>query len=328
MNVLQPLGAVGVVIAALALAACDDGAGDGQARRRAAAAAGDRGQPARDAGHRMVRVHGPVRGDRERRGAGAGLGLPRGDPVRGRRDRRAGPGAVRDRPAALSGRGGAAAGAAEQRRGPGRPRRCRAQARRAARQQREHLALDLRSAHAAKACRRGGAGDGGGRGARGRARSRVHRGARADHREDLRSPGRHRQPRDRRSGGDPAHHHRGARSDLLRVRHERGGLSRLPARGRGRRAVLGARSLDPGAAPPAGRAGHRDLAAQRLHGFRRQPDRPERRHDPRPRRARQSRSLHHARPVRPAAPAGLARATRRSWSPTARSWPIRPTRSS
>jgi RND family efflux transporter MFP subunit len=31
MNVLQPLGAVGVVIAALALAACDDGAGDGQA---------------------------------------------------------------------------------------------------------------------------------------------------------------------------------------------------------------------------------------------------------------------------------------------------------
>jgi RND family efflux transporter MFP subunit len=32
MNVLQPLGAVGVVAAALALAACDDGAGDGQAR--------------------------------------------------------------------------------------------------------------------------------------------------------------------------------------------------------------------------------------------------------------------------------------------------------
>jgi RND family efflux transporter MFP subunit len=32
MNVLQPLGAVGVVIAALALAACDDGAGEGQAR--------------------------------------------------------------------------------------------------------------------------------------------------------------------------------------------------------------------------------------------------------------------------------------------------------
>jgi RND family efflux transporter MFP subunit len=31
MNVVQPLGAVGVVIAALALAACDDGAGDGQA---------------------------------------------------------------------------------------------------------------------------------------------------------------------------------------------------------------------------------------------------------------------------------------------------------
>ena len=31
MNVLQPLGAVGVVVAALALAACDDGAGDGQA---------------------------------------------------------------------------------------------------------------------------------------------------------------------------------------------------------------------------------------------------------------------------------------------------------
>ena len=31
MNVLQPLGTVGVVVAALALAACDDGAGDGQA---------------------------------------------------------------------------------------------------------------------------------------------------------------------------------------------------------------------------------------------------------------------------------------------------------
>ena len=59
----------------------------------------DRRQSARDAGHRVVRVHGPVRGDRQRRCPGPRLGLSRPDPVPGRPDRREGPGAVRDRPA-------------------------------------------------------------------------------------------------------------------------------------------------------------------------------------------------------------------------------------
>ena len=74
---------------------------------------------------------------------------------------------------------------------------------------------------------------------------------RAGRRAHLRSPGRHRQPGHR---ADAAHHDRRAQPDLLRLRHERGRLPRLSARGARGRAALDPRPLDAGQAQ-AGRRG-------------------------------------------------------------------------
>ena len=69
----------------------------------AAAARGHRRQAAGAEADRVGRVHRPVRGGAAGRDPGPGLGLPAGDRLPGRPDRRGRPGAVRHRPAALSG---------------------------------------------------------------------------------------------------------------------------------------------------------------------------------------------------------------------------------
>ena len=83
---------------------------------------------------------------------------------------------------------------------------------------------------------------------------------RADRRPRLQPPHRRRQPRHRRPERDAADDDRVARSDLLRLRHERGGLSRLSARRRARRSALDARPRDGRRGAPARRDG---LAATR-----------------------------------------------------------------
>ena len=98
-------------VATLVLTACSES--DGEQAGRAPAAAGHGGDAADPAHHRMGRVHRPLRGDRQRRGAGARLRLSAVRQFRRRRDGEGGRRALRHRSAPLSGGG---------RPGEGRPR--------------------------------------------------------------------------------------------------------------------------------------------------------------------------------------------------------------
>ncbi len=193
----------------------------------------------------MDRVHRPLRGGAAGRGARPRLGLPQLDRLPRRRGGREGRAPVRDRPAAVRGRLRARQGRSRQRRCAGQARRHRVPAGRRPRHQPGLLARELRPAAPGEGGCPGEPDGGPGGDGQGPARPRVHPDQRAGRRPHLRSPGRHRQSGDR---GDAAHDDRLAEPDLLRVRHERGRLPRLPARGAGGRAALDPRPLDAGQA--------------------------------------------------------------------------------
>ena len=239
---------------ALLLAACDDGAGRRGRRHRGAAAADRHGRPSagREAG-RVDRVHRPLRGGRS-----GSRCAPASPATSNSIDFRDGQVVERGqllfvidpRPFEVALR--ARQGRSRQRRGAGRARRHRVPAGRRPRRR----ARPSRARATTSGCRR--------RRAR-RASLTAAQAAMAKARLDLeytrisapiggphlRPPGRHRQPGDR---ADAAHHDRLAEPDLLRLRHERGRLPRLPARRARGRAALDPRPLDPGQAQ-AGRRG-------------------------------------------------------------------------
>ena len=213
MNVLQPLGAVGVVIAALALAACDDGAGDGQADAALPPPPVTVANPlvmpvtewyeftGRFEATESVEVRARVSGYLEEIGFEDGEIVEQGQVlfVIDRRPYQAEVERCRRRLASAEAQVDLAD--AELSASPSSSSTTRtSRARPTISACRKSVPPRRRRRWRQAAVRAG------------RARPRVHRGARADQRADLRSPGRHRQPGDRRPGGDPAHHDRGARA--------------------------------------------------------------------------------------------------------------------
>ena len=201
-----------------------------QAQGGAAAARGHGRQAAGAEADRVGRVHRPVRAGAAGRDPGAGAGLPAGDRLRGRPERRGRPGAVRDRPAPLPGGGRPRQGADRARSAPSstlaqldQDRTSKLVSTSAA----ARATLDERNAELAEASASLAGSEAAA--APGRARSRLHPGHRTVRRPDLRPPRRHRQPGQR---PDAADHDRPARPDLPHLRHVGVGLPRLPARRR------------------------------------------------------------------------------------------------
>ena len=232
---------VAMALASLLLAACRDSDGGERRRRHLRRRSRWRRRCVQKA-DRMGRVHRPLRGDGGGRGARSCLRLSAGGEFRRRRHGEGGRRALRHRSASLpSGR---------------RPRESRSRQRQGAvsvwatsQLERAQALVEVgrhsRRRRSTSGCRSSGSAEAAVQQAEaalecGAAQPRLHQGHRPDLRPRLQPPHRHRQPGHRRPERDAAHHHRDARPALFRLRHERGGFSRLSARRGARR-----RSLDP-----------------------------------------------------------------------------------